>query len=208
MIDYYIRSKEDRGSEAKRIASRKVEVSNRLYIRQIKQLRAVLERRTEFYGAEANSYEAAHRRAMFLKDVIENKGCHKIFYVDGQPIERESDLQILYRFTWFGTGLVLTREANDGRGPADYKVSSGARDQSLVEMKLGSNPSLERNLKNQTGIYERASDATQSVTIIICFSVRDQRRVTEILKRLKLEGDSSIVVVDARNDNKPSGSKA
>ncbi|ODS59373.1 MAG: hypothetical protein ABS36_00065 [Acidobacteria bacterium SCN 69-37] len=104
--------------------------------------------------------------------------------------------------------MVLTREANDGRGPADYKVSSGARDHSLVEMKLGSNPSLERNLKNQTGIYERASDATQSVKIIICFSVRDQRRVTEILKRLKLEGDSSIVVVDARIDNKPSGSKA
>jgi hypothetical protein len=57
-------------------------------------------------------------------------------------------------------------------------------------------------------LYEKASDATRSVKIIICFTAGDQRRVAAILKRLKLGGDSSIVVVDARNDNKPSGSKA
>lgn len=41
------------------------------------------------------------------------------------------------------------------------RISQGAVDKSLVEMKLASNPSLERNLKKQTAIDEKASDAPQ-----------------------------------------------
>jgi hypothetical protein len=46
------------------------------------------------------------------------------------------------------------------------------------------------------------------VTIILCFSAKDQRKVASILRRLKREGDASVVVIDGRADNKPSGSKA
>jgi hypothetical protein len=208
LIDYYIRDKENRGTEAKTVSSERVEASDQLYVRHIHDLRQVLGTTTAFYTGEGNSYEAAHRRALFLKDAIENKGCHKVFYAKGKPIERESDLQIMYRLTWFGTSFDVGREANDGRGPVDFKISKGAKDKSLVEMKLGSNSSLERNLKNQTAVYQKASDAKRSVTVIICLSASDQARVRTILKRLKREGDTSIVVIDARNDNKPSGSRA
>jgi len=128
--------------------------------------------------------------------------------VNGTPIQRESDLQILYRLTWFGTSMDVTREANDGRGPADFKISRGAKDKSLVEMKLAGNTQLERNLKNQSVVYEKASDAKRSVNIIIYFSVAERRRAEAILKRLKLERDEAIALIDARADNKPSGSKA
>jgi hypothetical protein len=128
--------------------------------------------------------------------------------VNGTPIQRESDVQILYRLTWFGTSLDVTREANDGRGPADFKISRGAKDKSLVEMKLAGNTQLERNLKNQSKVYEKASDAKRSVKIIIYFSVAERRRAEAILKRLELERDEAIVLIDARADNKPSGSKA
>ncbi|MBI4886692.1 MAG: hypothetical protein HY824_06340, partial [Acidobacteria bacterium] len=101
-----------------------------------------------------------------------------------------------------------TREANDGRGPADFKISRGSKDKSLVEMKLASNTQLERNLKNQTAIYEKASDASRSIKIIIYFSATERKRVDGILKRLRRERDMSIVLIDARKDNKPSGSKA
>jgi len=36
----------------------------------------------------------------------------------------------------------------------------------------------------------------------------EKARVTEILRRLKLEGNPDIILVDARDDNKPSASKA
>ena len=207
LIDYFIRYKEDHGDEAKRSADTKVTHSHQLYVRQVQQLRSVLDRMS-FYARQPSSYASARQRALFLKDAIENKGCHKIFYIKGKPIGREMDLQILYRLTWFGTTHDVSREVNDGRGPADFKISKGARDKSLVEMKLGSNSSLERNLKSQTVTYGKASDAQTSVTIVICFSARDERKVQGILKRLGREGDPGVVVIDARDDNKPAGSRA
>ncbi len=208
LIDYFIRDKENRGQQATKLSGERVQTSEQLYVQQIKELIGVLRDATPFYSEEQNSFEAAHRRALYLKDVIENKGGHRLFYLKGKPIEREADLHIMYRLTWHGTSMDVTTEANDGRGPADVKVSRGAKDKSLVEMKLASNSSLERNLKNQTAVYERASDAQRSVKIILYFTKNEVLKVEKILKRLKLEGDSSIVLIDAMKDNKPSGSKA
>jgi len=145
---------------------------------------------------------------MFFKDAIENKGCHRIFYVKGQPIEREEDLHILYRMTWFASESDVTREANDGRGPVDFKISKGRKDKTLVEFKLASNSQLKRNLQKQVEIYQKASDAKTAIKVIVYFSADERTRVDEILKDLKLTGHKNIVLVDARSDNKPSGSKA
>jgi predicted lactoylglutathione lyase len=67
---------------------------------------------------------------------------------------------------------------------------------------------LERNLANQTAIYEKASDAKTSIKVIVYFSAAERKRVEGILKKLKLAGDRDVILVDARKDNKPSGSKA
>jgi hypothetical protein len=97
---------------------------------------------------------------------------------------------------------------NDGRGPADYKISQGRKDKSIVEFKLASNPQLEKNLQHQTPIYQKASDAKKSIKVILFFSESEHERVKAILQRLKLRGKENVVLIDARSDNKPSGSKA
>jgi hypothetical protein len=148
------------------------------------------------------------QRVKFLKDVIENKGGHRIFYINGQPFEREEDLHILYRMTWFASVSDPTREANDGRGPADFKISRGSKDKTLVEFKLAKNTQLERNLQRQAEIYEKASDANTTIKVIVFFSAPEKSRVDGILRKLKMIGDPNVVLVDARRDNKPSGSKA
>jgi hypothetical protein len=146
---------------------------------------------------------------MFLKDVIENKGGHRIFYLDGQPIEREADLHILYRFTWHATPSDISREVNDGRGPADFKALRGATDKTLVEFKLAKNTHLERQLAKQVEVYEKASDVTHpSLKAILYFSDSQLERVLAILRRLKLAKCPHIILIDVRDDNKPSGSKA
>lgn len=114
----------------------------------------------------------------------------------------------MYRLTWFGSAADVTREANDGRGPADFKVSQDSTDKTLVEFKLASNTKLKRNLQNQSGIYERASDAKRTIKVIVYFTAAQLSRVRKILKELDLEHDDVVVLVDARRDNKPSGSKA
>ena len=208
LVDYYIRYKEDHGDEAKSVSASKVVRSRRLYLTQFASLPTLLNRETDFYKVEETTLPAARTRALFLKDVIENKGGHRIFYIHGQAIEREEDLQILYRLTWFATTLDVSREVNDGRGPADFKVSRGASDKSLVEMKLASNSHLKRNLERQSPIYERASDAQVTVKVILCFSATDLAKVKRVLAELKMTGDPNVIVIDAAVDSKPSGSKA
>jgi len=208
LIDFYIKQKEDTGDRAQSLASERVAFSQQLYLEQFRALAELLRRKTAFYATGRDSYDDAYQRALFFKDVIENKGGHRLFYVKGAPLEREEDLHILYRMTWFATASDITREANDGRGPVDFKVSRGSADKTLVEFKLAKNSQLERNLEHQTQIYEKASDARRSIKIIVYFSAAERKRVETILKKLKLAGERDILLVDARRDNKPSGSKA
>ena len=208
LVDYYIRYKEDHGDEAKSISASRVSHSRELYVKQFAGLPSLLDRETDFYRVEETTLSAARTRALFLKDVIENKGGQRIFYVRGQAIQREADLQILYRLTWFVTTLDVSREVNDGRGPADFKVSRGASDKSLVEMKLASNSHLKRNLERQSRIYERASDAEVTVKVILCFSAAELVKVNRILNELKMIGDPNVIVIDATAENKLSGSRA
>jgi hypothetical protein len=46
------------------------------------------------------------------------------------------------------------------------------------------------------------------VKAIVCYTKSDEIRVARILEQLRLSNDESIVVIDARHDNKPSASKA
>lgn len=93
----------------------------------------------------------------------------------------------------------MSREVNDGRGPADFKVSRGAADKTLVEFKLAKNTQLERNLAKQSEVYEKASDATYpSLKAILYFSDDQIQRVLSILKRLKLVNSPHIILIERR----------
>jgi hypothetical protein len=208
LVDYYIRAKENSGDEARDISAEKVLETKLMFETQVRLLQASLAANTAFYDITGGTYTEAHQRLAYLKDVIENKGGHRIFYHDGVAIQRESDLQILCRFVWFGSPSDVGTEANDGRGPVDYKISRGGKDKTLIEMKLAKNTGLERNLEKQLPIYQAASDAENGIKAIIFFSATEQARVEGILDKLGILGHKDVVLIDARNDNKPSGSKA
>ena len=169
LIDYYIKLKELAGDRATDLSSEKVIATEIVFIQQLAEIQAILNRQTSYYKVEKTTYLETHARLTYLKDVIENKGGHKLFYHDGVPITRESDLQILFRLVWFGTPSDAGTEANDGRGPVDFKISRGAKDKTLVEMKLAKNTQLERNLAKQLPIYQAASDAQNGIKAIIFF---------------------------------------
>ena len=97
---------------------------------------------------------------------------------------------------------------NSGRGPVDYKVSKGKSNAALVEFKLASNSSLEKNLRNQVAIYEKASNTTRSLNVILCFTEGEQEKVMRVLKTIDQATNPDIIVIDANRDNKPSASKA
>jgi hypothetical protein len=210
IIDYYIRFKENNGDVATSVSERQVREVQRIFHDNVVRLRQQLTNETRFYQTGTGTYDEVFARVMFLKDVIENKGGHRIFYADGRPLRRETDLHILFRLTWFGTFADVSREVNDGRGPVDFKVSVGALDKSLVEFKLASNSKLRRNLEKQTEIYQGASDAQRALKVIVYFTEAEFNGTQRILSQLHLLDSSSsdIVLIDARGDNKPSGSTA
>ncbi|MBA3640520.1 MAG: hypothetical protein H0W53_14850 [Acidobacteria bacterium] len=208
LIEHYIRSKEDTGDQAESVSTQKVRWAETAFIDDIKALRKKLADWTAFYETEGSTLEEARERVLFLKDVIENKDGYRVFYHDGKPINREDHLHLLYRLTWFGTSLDVNREVNNGRGPADYKVSRGARSGTIVEFKLASNSKLKQNLEKQAEIYQRASDAPHALKVILYFTEREHDRVSAILGELKIADSPDVLLIDARRDNKPSASNA
>ena len=141
-----------------------------------------------------------------MKHVIEDQDGYRLFYSNGKPIKREADLQVIYRLVWYGTPLDVNREVNNGRGPADYKISYGTKNSTLVEFKLASNSKLKNNLAKQVEIYKAASDTDRAIKVILYFSEEEERKVVAVLNDLGLSGCDDIVLIDDRNDNKQSAS--
>lgn len=208
LIDYYIKLKEDTGDDANDLSFEKVFATELFFSKRLREILQPVLAQTDFYKTKSGTYEESHIRLAYLKHVIEDMGGWRIFYDDnGNAVEREKDIQIMYRLVWFGTPSDAGTEANDGRGPVDFKISRG-REKTLVEMKLAKNTKLEMNLKKQTEIYQASSDAQRAIKAIVYFSYTQLTRVQRILKRLGLEDSKDIVLIDARKDNKPSGSRA
>lgn len=208
LIDYYIKQKEDDGDQAVSISSSRVTDSYRLYVKQFGHLISLLNQLTEFYKIPGNTKEETCEKIKFFRDVIENKGGHRFFYLDGKPVRREKDIHILFRLTWHRSPFDVSCEVNDGRGPVDFEISKGSIDKTLVEFKLAANSQLRRNLEKQLDIYMSASDAQAGYKVIIYFTAEELLKVQKILKELHMEEDPNIYLIDARQDNKPSGSKA
>jgi hypothetical protein len=84
-------------------------------------------------------------------------------------------------------------------GPADYKVSYGGSDAAIVEFKLAKSTSLEKNLRNQTEIYKKASKAISDIKVILCYSVIEIAKVRKIIKKITNSDviPENIVIIDA-----------
>ena len=207
-LDYYILHKEKNGDKAANISKQKVDNTMQLFVTQLSFFAESLLKGTQFYSRSGDTYEETRERIEFLKQVIENNDGYRLFYVNGEPVKKEEDLQLLFRLTWRATPSDVNSEVNNGRGPVDYKVSRGSTDKTLVEFKLASNSQLKKNLLNQVKVYEKANQTKKSFKVIIYFTERELQKVENILKGLKLEENTDIILIDARDDNKPSGSKA
>ncbi|ULJ59885.1 hypothetical protein [Wielerella bovis] len=204
-IDYYMKFKEDNGDGAVALSELKLNETEQLLINNIRNLVQIL-KDTHFYQNTDDTYQAALKRVHFLKQVIENNDGYKLFYNRNSPIKRESDLQVIYRLTWYATDDDVNAEVNNGRGPVDYKISRGSKDSTIVEFKLASNSKLKQNLQHQVGVYEDANQTKKSIKVILYFSESELLKVLKVLKDLKLEGQENIVLIDASKDNKISAS--
>ncbi len=208
LVDHYIRLQEDDGDRAESISAQKVADIRAALIDGVRAAIESVDRVGGFYDQTLDSYTEALRRAKWFKTYVEDKDGYRVMNRRGQPFSTETEVQLFFGLVWFATDFDVNREVNNGRGPVDYKVSGGAWDRSLIEFKLASNTALKRNLEKQVEIYKKANETDKAVKVIVSYTPRDEARARKILKELGLENEESVVLIDARSDNKPSGSKA
>lgn len=208
LIDHYIRYKEDHSDEAIALSEKKVSETEAIFIRQVTNLVEILRAQKAFYSQKGNTFEEAYNRVIFLKQVIENNDGYRLFYVKGEPVKRESDLQLIFRLTWYAAEEDVNAEVNNGRGPVDYKISRGSKDSTLVEFKLASNSKLKQNLANQVEVYKNANETNKSIKVILYFTDSELERILKTLKDLDLSQGKELILIDARATNKASGSNA
>ncbi|RDC66313.1 hypothetical protein [Adhaeribacter pallidiroseus] len=208
IIKWYIKQKEENKEGAKNVSKQKVQEVETVFIHKISAFVEKLINNTDFYKiSPESSFDEALKRVNFLKQVIENNDGYRLFYIDGKPIKREEDLQIIYRLTWYASDFDINRETNNGRGPVDYAISKGSKDKTLIEFKLASNSKLKQNLSKQVEIYEKANNTNSSIKAILYFDNSEFRKTSKILKELKIGNMPNIILIDAGKKNSASNVK-
>lgn len=199
-LDYYIKSKEEDKEGAIANSKKIVSDSAQVYVENMRMLGHLLSQNGFYDLSHQQSINAARERVLFLKDVIENKDGYRLFYNEGKPIKKEKDLQLLFKLTWFNCDLDVNAEVNNGRGPVDFKISRGNYDSTLVEFKLARNTKLAQNLQNQVEIYKLANNTKNSITVIMYFTEKEQIKLFSTLKKLNLDNDPNIILINAIDD--------
>ena len=106
-----------------------------------------------------------------FKKLIESNGLWELLYDSSGKPKHERAAQLLF----FGiadaycisNNLDLSRECNAGRGPVDFKLSRGAQEKIVVEVKLTSNNQLKHGIDVQVPIYMRQENVKKAIYLII-----------------------------------------
>ncbi|GEP51962.1 hypothetical protein FNO01nite_26340 [Flavobacterium noncentrifugens] len=206
ILNYYIKIKEGEKDRAKSLSEQRVADIIEIFKTNVRDLISTLLSQSDFYNVPIpDSYSESMKRIEFMRDVIENKDGYRLFYHKNEPLKRESDVQVIFRLTWYSSPYDVNREVNNGRGPVDFAISRGSSDKTLIEFKLASNSKLKMNLANQVKIYEDANNTKKSIKVILYFDNPELQRVNKILDELELQNDINIILIDA-SGNKESES--
>lgn len=210
LYDYFIKYIEVNGDKISTLSDNEVSSQLAKFFDNSKRFTQIYKEQYPNEFGILNSRDELIKRIEYFKHCIEDCDCYKCFYdKNGVRISNEDDLQRFFRLVWYNTIFDVNYEANNGRGELDVKVSFGAKDKTIAEFKLASNPKL-NDICEQTEVYEKATQTTQeSIYVIFYFTLEEYSKVRTMLmsspnkeKLLK-----NIILIDCRKDNKESGSK-
>lgn len=118
-----------------------------------------------------NTYEVTKIICNRFKNLIENKKAYQLLYTDNWEPRKEKIAQQLFVCIadsyCKANNLDLSPECNIGRGPVDFKISSGDRNKTLVEIKLTTNSQLVHGLEVQIQEYSKAEETNNLIYLVI-----------------------------------------
>lgn len=150
-----------------------------------------------------------------FEQFIENNSGYKLLWDEnGLRARSEEAVQLLF------TGIVkhytrannidLSREVNLGRGPVDFKFSSGYENRVLIEVKLAKNTKFWNGLEKQLVKYLEVEEIKNGFFLVICYNENDLKKIKDIEKKAKDIGQENgvnleVIIIDA-SYGKPSAS--
>ena len=154
-------------------------------------------------------YES-YRKAKYVQARIEN-GHWRQFYTKRKRTGKESLLESLFDMSWECRMADINFQSDNGRGPADATGSFGSLYKTTIEFKLGSQTAnkIEQSIRKQIPTYCNASFSKSKLLVIAYFTKKQKEKISKLLNKYSISDNSKeIVLIDARSDNKPSGSNA
>ena len=137
--------------------------------------------------------------------------CRLLYDQDGKP-KHESAAQLLF----FGVAsayceansLDLSPESDSGRGPVDFKLSSGLKGKVLVEIKLTSNKNLLKGFQTQLPIYQKSEKSQHGIYLVLDNGGATEQRLLTFRDAVGKTKDHTLEVFWVDGTPKPSASKA
>jgi len=142
---------------------------------------------------------------MKYKTLVEDNGLWEVFWYNGKlRNERIAQLNLFGVSDAYceANNVDITRESNGGRGPVDFKYSTGYKARVTVEVKYSSNKKLWNGWNKQLPIYNKAEKTKYSLYLIIRTS--DDPKVIEKIQESALAETRAgkrvpkVVVIDGR----------
>ncbi len=166
-------------------------------------------------ASEEDFVEAIDRMVRAFKHFVEENGGWRLLWNDNSTPKREEASQLLFlgivKHYCQANNIDISREAEVGRGPVDFKVSSGYCLRELLEVKLAKNSRFWHGLRKQLPTYQQAEGVRRGYFIVIAYSDKDLERLKDIYAVVDEVNTATgcqvvAIVVDA-SPEKPSASR-
>ncbi|NFO33101.1 hypothetical protein FDB37_05635 [Clostridium botulinum] len=142
-----------------------------------------------------------------FKILIEDNGLNSLLYNDetGKPKHEEASQKLFYGISdayCLANNIDLTRECNAGRGPVDFKLSSGYKSKVLVEIKKSSNSQLVHGIEKQLPEYQKAEKTKETIYLVLDIgdSDRNLEKLNKFINKKSKENIRlpKVIIVDAK----------
>jgi len=150
-------------------------------------------------------YSLVNRICEKYKALVEDNGLWEVFWYKGKlRNERIAQLNLFGVADAYceANNIDISRESNGGRGPVDFKYSSGYKARVTVEVKYSTNSNLWNGWEKQLPIYNKAEKTNYSIFLIIRTS--DRFKTIEKIQASAMEAEREgrrspkVIVVDGR----------
>ena len=153
-----------------------------------------------------NVEETVRKICEQFRKLVEDNGLSRLFWADDGSLRHERFAQLLYFAVadcyCRASNVDLSPECDSGRGPVDFKISSGYEVRVLVEVKWSTNTRLRHGYERQLEEYGKAESTDRKIFLIL--QVGDSTASIEAVQGLRAkairDGNNapSVVVADAR----------